>query len=81
MRMISAEILASQEFPGYVIGGLSVGEPHKEMYGMTDIAKPRYLMGVGITSNLLECISQVDMFDCVSNEKREMGFYILWKEK
>ncbi len=73
LRMISAETIASQEFPGYAIGGLSVGEPHKEMYEMTDIVtnilpkeKPRYLMGVGTPSNLLECISLgVDMFDCV----------------
>ena len=56
-----------------IIGGLSVGEPHEEMYSMTKIAtdilpidKPRYLMGVGTPINLLECISLgVDMFDCV----------------
>ena len=73
LRKISAETIASQEFPGYAIGGLSVGEPHNEMYEMTDIVtnilpkeKPRYLMGVGTPSNLLECISLgVDMFDCV----------------
>ena len=73
LRKISAETIASQEFPGYAIGGLSVGEPHNEMYEMTDIVtnilpkeKPRYLMGVGTPSNLLECISLgIDMFDCV----------------
>ena len=59
--------------PGNAIGGLSVGEPHEEMYETTDLVcsilpteKPRYLMGVGTPMNLLECISLgVDMFDCV----------------
>jgi len=73
LRKISAEKVASFDFKGYAIGGLSVGEPHEEMYSMTKIAtdilpidKPRYLMGVGTPINLLECISiGVDMFDCV----------------
>ena len=73
LRKISAEKIASFDFQGYAIGGLSVGEPHEEMYSMTKIAtdvlpinKPRYLMGVGTPINLLECISHgVDMFDCV----------------
>jgi len=73
LRKISAEKVASFDFKGYAIGGLSVGEPHEEMYSMTKIAtdilpidKPRYLMGVGTPINLLECISLgVDMFDCV----------------
>ncbi|KAA3630813.1 MAG: tRNA guanosine(34) transglycosylase Tgt, partial [Bacteroidetes bacterium] len=55
------------------IGGLSVGEPHEDMYRITDQVcsilpkdKPRYLMGVGTPANLLECIALgVDMFDCV----------------
>jgi queuine tRNA-ribosyltransferase len=58
---------------GNAIGGLSVGEPHEEMYAMTDLVcsilptdKPRYLMGVGTPSNILESIALgVDMFDCV----------------
>ena len=58
---------------GYAIGGLSVGEPHDLMYEMTEIVtnifpknKPRYLMGVGTPSNLLENIALgIDMFDCV----------------
>ncbi len=73
LRILSAEKIASYDFEGYAIGGLSVGEPHKEMYNMTKIVtnilpfeKPRYLMGVGTPSNLLECIGLgVDMFDCV----------------
>jgi len=73
LRKISAETIAEHNFPGYAIGGLSVGEPHQDMYEMTNIVtnilpkeKPRYLMGVGTPANLLECVALgVDMFDCV----------------
>ncbi len=73
LRKQSAEYIASKEANGYAIGGLSVGEPHEDMYAMTDLVcgilpydKPRYLMGVGTPANILECISLgVDMFDCV----------------
>ena len=73
LRKISAQEIASHDFPANAIGGLSVGEPHQEMYEMTDVVtdilpveKPRYLMGVGTPSNLLENISLgIDMFDCV----------------
>ena len=73
LRKISAEVISSHDFPANAIGGLSVGEPHKEMYEMTNLVtdilpveKPRYLMGVGTPSNLLENISLgIDMFDCV----------------
>ena len=73
LRLISAEFITSKDCFGNAIGGLSVGEPHNEMYEMTDIVcnilpveKPRYLMGVGTPINLLENISLgIDMFDCV----------------
>ena len=73
LRAISAETIANYNFPANAIGGLSVGEPHDEMYAMTDVVtdilpkeKPRYLMGVGTPSNLLENIALgIDMFDCV----------------
>ena len=73
LRAQSAEFIASVEAEGNAIGGLSVGEPAEEMYGMTEIvcdilpeSKPRYLMGEGTPINLLENISLgVDMFDCV----------------
>ncbi|MEO9257341.1 MAG: tRNA guanosine(34) transglycosylase Tgt [Crocinitomicaceae bacterium] len=73
LRIESAEKIASFNAFGNAIGGLSVGEPDEELYGMTDLvcsilpeSKPRYLMGVGTPVNLLECISMgVDMFDCV----------------
>lgn len=73
LRKQSAETIASFEREGNAIGGLSVGEPHEDMYRITDQVcsilpkdKPRYLMGVGTPVNLLECIALgVDMFDCV----------------
>lgn len=73
LREISAEHIAKKNADINAIGGLSVGEPHEDMYAMTDLVckilpveKPRYLMGVGTPSNLLECISLgIDMFDCV----------------
>jgi queuine tRNA-ribosyltransferase len=73
LRKMSAEFIASQDQPGNAIGGLSVGEPHEDMYAMTSLVcgilpqdKPRYLMGVGTPENILECIALgIDMFDCV----------------
>ncbi len=73
LREQSAEAIAATDQFGNAIGGLSVGEPAEEMYAMTEVVnailpedKPRYLMGVGTPSNLLENIALgVDMFDCV----------------
>jgi len=73
LREQSAEFIAAQDQPGNAIGGLSVGEPHEDMYAMTSLVcsilpanKPRYLMGVGTPENILECIALgIDMFDCV----------------
>lgn len=73
LRKQSAETIASFEREGNAIGGLSVGEPAEEMYAMTEVVtavlpkdKPRYLMGVGTPSNILENIALgIDMFDCV----------------
>lgn len=73
LRKESAYEIASYNMEGNAIGGLSVGEPHDEMYAMTESVcqilpenKPRYLMGVGTPENLLQCISLgIDMFDCV----------------
>jgi queuine tRNA-ribosyltransferase len=72
MRRESAEALVSLDFPGYAIGGLSVGEPKDLMYPITretaallPADKPRYLMGVGSPEDLVECVScGIDMFDC-----------------
>ncbi len=73
LRKESAEFIAEQDQPGNAIGGLSVGEPHEDMYAMTELVcgilpkdKPRYLMGVGTPENILESIALgIDMFDCV----------------
>ncbi len=73
LREQSAEFLASLNFPGYSIGGLSVGESKAEMHAMLEVVhpilpknKPRYLMGVGSPEDLFECVARgVDQFDCV----------------
>ncbi|MCH8961541.1 MAG: tRNA guanosine(34) transglycosylase Tgt [Bacteroidetes bacterium] len=73
VRRESAERLVAMDFPGYAIGGLSVGEEAAQMYAMVEIVnevlpadKPRYLMGVGTPANLLENVARgIDMFDCV----------------
>lgn len=73
LRGASAEFVAKQGAAINAIGGLSVGEPHEDMYAMTEICcevlpsdSARYLMGVGTPVNLIECISRgIDMFDCV----------------
>ena len=73
LRRASAGELVEMDFPGYAIGGLSVGEPKEEMYATLETTvpllpdrKPRYLMGVGSPDALLECVRRgIDMFDCV----------------
>jgi queuine tRNA-ribosyltransferase len=73
LRRQSAADLTSLDFPGYAMGGLSVGEPKALMYAMLEetvpllpVGKPRYLMGVGSPDALVEgSIRGVDMFDCV----------------
>ncbi|MCX8130234.1 MAG: tRNA guanosine(34) transglycosylase Tgt [Clostridia bacterium] len=73
LRVQSANELLELDFPGYAIGGLSVGEPAEEMYEMLDVTvpllpkdRPRYLMGVGSPDYLVEgAIRGIDMFDCV----------------
>ncbi len=73
LREMCAKELAAMDFPGYSIGGTSIGEPPEVCYKMVEDAirylpaeKPRYLMGVGSLNYLLEGASLgVDMFDCV----------------
>ena len=73
LRKQSAEFIAGMDREANAIGGLSVGEPKEDMYGMTDVVtdilpadRPRYLMGVGTPANILESIGLgIDMFDCV----------------
>jgi queuine tRNA-ribosyltransferase len=73
LREMSAKSLVEMDFPGYSIGGTSVGETKEIMYKMIDFSikylpleKPRYLMGVGSVDAILEGVLRgVDMFDCV----------------
>ena len=73
LRIESAETLVEMDFPGYAVGGLSVGEPKELMYEMLELStehlpqdKPRYLMGVGTPDCLVEGVARgIDMFDCV----------------
>jgi queuine tRNA-ribosyltransferase len=72
-RIKCTQALVDIGFPGYAIGGLSVGELPEEMYRILDTTvsalpgdKPRYLMGVGRPQDILEAIARgVDLFDCV----------------
>jgi queuine tRNA-ribosyltransferase len=73
LRQASLEQLVAMDFPGYAVGGVSVGEPKDEMLRIMahtphrlPAQKPRYLMGVGTPEDLVEGVTQgVDMFDCV----------------
>ncbi|KGR83434.1 tRNA guanosine(34) transglycosylase Tgt [Lysinibacillus odysseyi] len=73
LRRRSAEALVELDFPGYAVGGLSVGEPKDVMNRVLDFTtplmpadKPRYLMGVGSPDSLIDgSIRGIDMFDCV----------------
>ena len=85
LRAWCAAELAALDFPGYAVGGLSVGESPEEMYRTLDFTvphlpadRPRYLMGVGRPEDLLEAIRRgIDMFDCVMptrNGRNAMAF-------
>jgi queuine tRNA-ribosyltransferase len=73
LRRKSAQFLVDLGFPGYAIGGLSVGETKELMHEMLEATiphlpteAPRYLMGVGSPEDLVECVARgVDLFDCV----------------
>ena len=73
LRTESVDALVDMDFPGYAVGGLSVGEPKELMYEMLEHSaehlptnKPRYLMGVGTPDCLVEGVARgIDMFDCV----------------
>ncbi len=73
IRVAHMKQIAQLDLPGYAIGGLAVGESAEEMYRIIDavephmpLNKPRYLMGVGTPSNIIEAVARgVDFFDCV----------------
>ncbi len=73
LRQASLDALVEMDFPGYAVGGVSVGEPKDEMLRIMahtphrlPAHKPRYLMGVGTPEDLVQGVAEgVDMFDCV----------------
>jgi queuine tRNA-ribosyltransferase len=73
LRKRSVEEIASMDFDGVAIGGVSVGEPKQEMFEVVDftapllpVDRPRYLMGVGTPEDLVNGVAAgIDMFDCV----------------
>lgn len=73
VRIEHAKQISQLDLDGYAIGGLAVGETHKEMYEIIEkvvpylpLEKPTYLMGVGTPANILEAVDRgVDFFDCV----------------
>lgn len=73
LRKECAERMVEMDFPGYAIGGLSVGEPKEIMQEMLEVVtpllpvdRPRYLMGIGKPEDILEAVDRgVDMVDCV----------------
>lgn len=73
IRIEHMKKIAELDLPGYAIGGLAVGESTEVMYHILDVVlphapehKPRYLMGVGTPSNIIEGVARgIDFFDCV----------------
>jgi len=73
LRIKHMQDIAALDLDGYAVGGLAVGEPTDVMYHILDVVlpyapvdKPRYLMGVGTPTNIIESVARgIDMFDCV----------------
>jgi queuine tRNA-ribosyltransferase len=84
LRCESASALINIDFDGFAIGGLSVGEPKEEMIKVLGYLpeqlpsdKPRYLMGVGTPSDLVEAVERgIDMFDCVMPTRNARNGYL-----
>ncbi len=88
LRVRHMEDIAKLDCDGYAIGGLAVGEPTQVMYDIIDAVephmpkeKPRYLMGVGTPSNIIEAVARgVDFFDCVMPARNARhGKLYTWK--
>ena len=88
LRLESLDGLKKIGFDGYALGGLAVGETQKQMFNILQnitpvmpIDKPRYLMGVGMPSDLLGAVKRgVDMFDCVMPTRSgRTGLAFTWK--
>ncbi len=87
LRIEHMKKIATLDLPGYAIGGLAVGESAEEMYHILDVTlpfapenKPRYLMGVGTPSNIIEAVARgIDFFDCVMPSRNARhGFIFTW---
>tara|TARA_B100000686_G_scaffold337620_1_gene408998 strand:- start:590 stop:1270 length:681 start_codon:yes stop_codon:yes gene_type:complete len=90
LRLESLENLKKQNFDGFAMGGLAVGEDQNEMFKILDKVvklmpsnKPRYLMGVGTPSDILGAVSYgIDMFDCVlPTRSGRTGLAYTWNGK
>lgn len=88
LRVRHMKQIAELDLEGYAIGGLAVGESHSEMYDTIEIVeehmpkdKPRYLMGVGTPSNIVESVYRgVDFFDCVMPTRNgRHGHFFTWE--
>lgn len=87
LRVENMKQIAKLDLPGYAIGGLAVGESHEEMYHILDVVlphapedRPRYLMGVGTPSNIIEAVARgVDFFDCVIASRNARHAFIFTK--
>ncbi len=87
LRVRHMKQIAQLDLTGYAIGGLAVGETHEEMYDTIEIVqehmpkdKPRYLMGVGTPSNIIEAVYRgIDFFDCVMPSRNgRHGHFFTW---
>lgn len=88
LRIRHMKQIAELDLAGYAIGGLAVGESHSEMYDTIEAVeeympgdKPRYLMGVGTPSNIIESVARgVDFFDCVMPSRNgRHGHFFTWE--
>jgi queuine tRNA-ribosyltransferase len=88
LRIRHMKQIAELDLAGYAIGGLAVGETHQEMYDTIEAVeefmpkdKPRYLMGVGTPSNIVEAVYRgVDFFDCVMPTRNgRHGHFFTWE--
>lgn len=84
LRIKHMQEIAKLDLPGYAIGGLAVGETAEEMYHILDVTlphapedRPRYLMGVGTPSNIIEAVARgIDFFDCVMPSRNARHAFI-----
>ena len=88
IRVSHMKRIAELDLPGYAIGGLAVGETKQQMYDIIDIVegympedRPRYLMGVGTSQNIVEAVARgIDFFDCVMPARNgRHGRFYTWR--